>query len=97
MMDLLSAERLLEKRGLSGGERAKVALLWALSSPAKIILLDEPFGFIAEREREPILECFLECAEFYGKWIFLASHEPVGDALKSRFEILDFSKMEILR
>lgn len=97
MMDLLSAERLLEKRGLSGGERAKVALLWALSSPAKIILLDEPFAFIAEREREPILECFLECAEFYGKWIFLASHEPVGDALKSRFEILAFSKMEILR
>lgn len=97
MMNLLSAERLLEKCGLSGGERAKVALLWALSSPAKMVLLDEPFAFIAEREREPILQSFLECAEFYGKWIFLASHEPVGDDLKVRFDVLDFSKTGILR
>lgn len=97
MMNLLSAERLLGKRGLSGGERAKVALLWALSSSAKMILLDEPFAFIAEREREPILRGFLECAKFYGKWTLLASHEPVGDDLKNRFEILDFSKMESLR
>ena len=91
MMRLLSAERLLGKSGLSGGERAKVALLWALASPAKIVLLDEPFAFIAEREREPILKLFLECASFYGKWIFLASHEPLREEWKARFEILDFS------
>ncbi len=96
-MDALSARRLLEKRGLSGGERAKVALLWALSSPAQMLLLDEPFAFIAEREREPVLRCVLECAESYGKWILLASHEPIGGDLKSRFETLDFSSMEILR
>lgn len=97
MMNLLSAERLLGKRGLSGGERAKVALLWALSSPAKMVLLDEPFAFIAERERKPILKCFLECSEFYGKWIFLASHEPIEDDLKKHFDVLDFSGMECLR
>ncbi len=96
-MNSLSAARLLEKRGLSGGERAKVALLWALSSPAQVLLLDEPFAFIAEREREPILRCFLDCAEFYGKWIFLASHEPVDGDLKGRFETLDFSSLEALR
>ena len=91
MMRLVSADRLLEKSGLSGGERAKVALLWALASPAKIVLLDEPFAFVAEREREPILKLFLECAALYGKWIFLTSHEPLREDLKARFEILDFS------
>lgn len=96
-MDLLSARRLLEKRGLSGGERAKVAILWALSSSAQMLLLDEPFAFVAEREREPILRCFLECAEFYGKWVFLASHEPIDGELKNRFDVLDFSSMEAFR
>ena len=87
---MLDGGRLLKKEGLSGGERAKVALLWALVSPSKILLLDEPFAFIALREREPILELFLECSESLGKWVMLATHEPLREDLKGRFEVLEF-------
>ncbi|MCR5029445.1 MAG: ATP-binding cassette domain-containing protein [Fibrobacter sp.] len=91
---LVRGEKLLQKKGLSGGERAKVALLWAIASPAKILLLDEPFAFIAQEERAPILVALLAAAKARGKWVLLATHEPMSNELTERFEILDFLKRE---
>ena len=92
--DLVKGEFLLQKKGLSGGERAKVALLWAVAAPAKIILLDEPFAFIAQEERNPILLALLDAAKACGKWVMLASHEPISKDLAERFEVLDFSTLK---
>ena len=91
---LVRGEKLLQKKGLSGGERAKVALLWAIASPAKILLLDEPFAFVVQEERAPILVALLAAAKARGKWVLLATHEPMSNDLTERFEILDFTKLE---
>ena len=91
---LVRGEKLLQKKGLSGGERAKVALLWAIASPAKILLLDEPFAFVVQEERAPILVALLAAAKSRGKWVLLATHEPMSNDLTERFEILDFTKLE---
>jgi len=94
LLTLVKGEKLLQKTGLSGGERAKVALLWAMVASAKIVLLDEPFAFIAQEEREPILAAFLNAAKSRGKWVMLASHEPISESLAERFEILNFLILE---
>jgi ABC-type bacteriocin/lantibiotic exporter with double-glycine peptidase domain len=85
-MEVSGAGKLLNKTDFSGGEKARVALLWALASPAKILLLDEPFAFIARRDRSLILSAFLECAREQGKWIVMASHEPLEPEQFAFFE-----------
>ncbi len=94
LMHLVKGEKLLQKKGLSGGERAKVALLWALSSPEKILLLDEPFAFIAQEERASILTALLKVAKIRGKWVLLATHEPMSHVFEENFDVLDFSTLE---
>lgn len=89
---LLRGDFLLEKSGLSGGERAKVAMLWAAISEAGILLLDEPFAFIAQAEREAILKAFIDAVEARGKWLVMVSHEPVG-ALAERFETVNLPEI----
>ncbi len=90
LFQIVDGKRLFLQQGLSGGERAKVALLWALSSSSKLIVLDEPFAFVAQKERSQILEAFLRAADSCGKWVLMASHDPLPEFLESRFEILDF-------
>lgn len=89
----VDGDRLFRKSGLSGGERAKVALLWAAASPAKMVLLDEPFAFVAERERSLLLEAFLDAAESRGKWVLLAAHDSLPEGLARRFEELNFESL----
>ena len=62
-MELANVRKLLAKEGLSGGERAKVALTWALASKAAALLLDEPFAAVALADREPLLREFLKAAK----------------------------------
>ncbi|MCK9182148.1 MAG: ABC transporter ATP-binding protein/permease [Fibrobacteraceae bacterium] len=91
-VSLVQGEKLLKKQGLSGGERAKVALVWALASQARIVLLDEPFSFVAREERLPILLAFLDVAESKGKWVMLATHDALDDMALNHFQILNFPK-----
>ncbi len=90
----VDGDRLFCKTGLSGGERAKVALLWAAASPSKMILLDEPFAFVAESERAPLLEAFLAAAACAGKWVLLAVHDSLPERLERRFEVLNFENLK---
>lgn len=89
---LIGGENLLKKQGLSGGEKAKVALLWALASSSRILLLDEPFAFVAQKERENLLLAFLLAAEKYGKWTFLVSHESLSEKLACRFTLVNLEE-----
>ncbi|WP_295099074.1 ABC transporter ATP-binding protein [uncultured Fibrobacter sp.] len=82
-------DRLLEKQGLSGGERSRIALLWALASDSPTVLLDEPMAAIALDDRERILFAFLDTAGALGKWVIMASHDPFSAAVQSRFNVVE--------
>jgi ABC-type transport system involved in cytochrome bd biosynthesis fused ATPase/permease subunit len=85
-------DRLLEKQGLSGGERARIALLWALASDSPTVLLDEPMAAIALDDRERILLAFLDTAAALGKWVIMASHDPFSAAAQSRFNVVEMER-----
>ena len=82
-------DRLLEKQGLSGGERSRIALLWALASDSPTVLLDEPMAAIALDDRERILLAFLDTAGALGKWVIMASHDPFSEAAQARFNVVE--------
>ncbi|WP_290730596.1 ABC transporter ATP-binding protein [Fibrobacter sp. UBA3629] len=82
-------DRLLEKQGLSGGERSRIALLWALASDSPTVLLDEPMAAIALDDRERILLAFLDTAAALGKWVIMASHDPFSATAQSRFNVVE--------
>ena len=87
-MDVARVNRLLHKDALSGGERAKVALTWALASKAAALLLDEPFAAVALAEREPILKTFLEVAKTLDKWVILSSHDALSPETEALFKVM---------
>jgi len=81
---------LVEKQGLSGGERSRVALLWALVSDCETILLDEPFASIALVDREPLLREFLHVASLENKWVVIVSHDVLSPEMESSFNVVNF-------
>ena len=87
-MELANVRKLLAKEGLSGGERAKVALTWALASKAAALLLDEPFAAVALADREPLLREFLKAAKALDKWVLIASHDALSPETESLFNVM---------
>ena len=85
-------DRLLEKQGLSGGERSRIALLWALASDSPTVLLDEPMAAIALDDRERILLAFLDTAAALGKWVIMASHDPFSATAQFRFNVVEMER-----
>ena len=88
-IEAAGTDRLLRKEGLSGGERSRIALLWALASDAPVVLLDEPMAAIALADRENILIKFLDCAARQNKWVIMSSHDPFSTVAESRFNIVE--------
>ena len=88
-IETAGTDRLLRKEGLSGGERSRIALLWALASDAPVVLLDEPMAAIALADRENILLQFLDCAARQNKWVIMSSHDPFSTVAESRFNIVE--------
>ena len=88
-IETAGTDRLLRKEGLSGGERSRIALLWALASDAPVVLLDEPMAAIALADRENILIKFLDCAARQNKWVIMSSHDPFSTVAESRFNIVE--------
>ena len=66
-----------------------MALLWALASPSKVLLLDEPLAGIALNDRAPILEKLLDACEKLGKWLLISSHDRLPETLESKFLLVD--------
>ncbi len=81
--------QIIAKEGMSGGERARVALAWALASDSPMVLLDEPFASVALVDREPLLTAFLDTAELLHKWVVLVSHDVLSKELEQRFSIVE--------
>ncbi len=82
-------DKIIAKKGMSGGERARVALAWALASDSSMILLDEPFASVALVDREPLLTAFIDTAELLHKWVVLVSHDVLSRELEQRFSIVE--------
>lgn len=85
------AKNLLDKTGLSGGERARVALVWALASDSSMLLLDEPFASIALADRETLLAAFLDAAESLGKWVIVVSHDEFSSTMMHRLKLVELT------
>ena len=77
---------LIDKQGLSGGERARVALLWALASDCSTVLLDEPFASVALADREKLLKAYLSAADALGKWTIIVSHDVLSAEVECIFK-----------
>ena len=84
--------QLIEKQGLSGGERARVALLWALASDASTVLLDEPFASVSLENREPLLLAYLSAAKKLDKWTIIVSHDVLSAEVECIFKIECFEQ-----
>ena len=82
-------EQIIAKEGMSGGERARVALAWALASDCPMVLLDEPFASVALVDREPLLTSFLNAAESLDKWVVVVSHDVLSQELLQRFNVVE--------
>ncbi len=82
-------DKIMTKEGMSGGERARVALAWALASDSSMILLDEPFASVALADRELLLTAFLDTAELLHKWVVLVSHDVLSRELEQRFNVVE--------
>lgn len=86
-MQSSGAAPLLQKSGLSGGERARVSLLWALASDSRTILLDEPFASVALADREKLLKSYLDAAHALGKWTIIVSHDVLAPEVECIFNV----------
>lgn len=80
---------LLGRVSLSGGERARVALVWALAADSSMLLLDEPFASVALVDREALLGAFLDAAESLGKWVVVVSHDEFSPSVMQRLKLVE--------
>ncbi len=64
-------------RSLSSGQNRKVQLVRALSSPAPVIALDEPYSHLDEETKGRLTESILSLHR-KGRTIIITSHRPIG-------------------
>ncbi len=75
----------------SGGERKKTLLLRALTSRAKLLLLDEPFNHLDQKSKEAFIEdikLYLETRT--DACVVIVAHEDLSDSFdKNKMKILE--------
>ena len=64
-----------------------MALLWALASDSRTILLDEPFASVALADRENLLKSYLDAAHALGKWTIIVSHDVLSSEVECIFNV----------
>ena len=78
---------------LSGGQQQRVAIARALSSPAPVILADEPTGNLDEDTAHDVTELLVERARSLDKCVIIVSHS--NEVAAAGDVILRFSHGEI--
>jgi molybdate transport system ATP-binding protein len=67
---------------LSGGQRQRVGILRALAAFPKLLLLDEPFSALDDRNRQRMIALIDEVRKREGMSVLIASHEPLEEELE---------------
>ncbi len=65
---------------LSGGQKARVALMRTLLSDPRALLLDEPFSALDTARRDQIRSLVFDCARTRGLPVLLVTHDPADAA-----------------
>ena len=89
LLQRLGIASLLDREGLSAGQRQRLGIAWVFCSGAPILLLDEPLAFVAERERADLLQLMVTQAHEQGRWLALASHYPIPAPLLDSFHVVE--------
>jgi len=77
LISALKIEPLLERKvqGLSGGERQRVALIRALATGNKYLLLDEPFSALHEGLKKELWHLLKDLQKTYNLTLLMVSHD----------------------
>ncbi len=78
LIDIFEVGKILEKpiREISSGQNRKVQLIRALSSPAPVIALDEPFAHLDEPSKYRLKEIIISLTQ-KGRTFVITSHKPL--------------------
>ena len=84
---LFAPHRAPRIRQLSGGQKRRLDVVMALSSPAEIVLLDEPDSGLDASRRHRLLETLHEVAASQNKIIILVSHFAEAEATAEDLDV----------
>lgn len=93
LLRVLGVQDFAFREGLSAGQRQKLGIAWLFCSDAAVLLLDEPFSFVAQQDRVPILAAMFACAEEHGQWFAIASHDPFPAEWEARFTMVRWGEL----
>ena len=92
--ELLERVGLVERKDnfpsqLSGGEKARVALVRALINKPRLILADEPTGNLDEKNSKNLVDLLIKINRDFGQSIILTTHNPDIASIGDRQFILE--------
>ena len=96
--ELLERVGLVERKDnfpsqLSGGEKARVALVRALINKPRLILADEPTGNLDQKNALKLIDLLMEINENYRQSIVLTTHNPEVASIGNQKLILKNGKL----
>ena len=96
--ELLGRVGLVERKDnfpsqLSGGEKARVALVRALINKPRLILADEPTGNLDQKNALKLIDLLMEINENYRQSIVLTTHNPEVASIGNQKLILKNGKL----
>ena len=89
LLKVLGVAEFQGREGLSAGQRQRMGIAWLFCSGARILLLDEPLAFIAQKDRFAVLSAMLDCAEAHQIWFVMANHDSLPSELQERLGLWD--------
>lgn len=88
LRDALEIGKLQGIESLSAGQKQRIGLAMVFSTPAEVIVLDEPFAFIHTRDRDKILSAIVDVARIQNRVLIMTGH----DRMESHFDFLEWKQ-----
>ena len=92
LISSLQLEPFLKRRPqqLSGGQTQKVALAMTMLRQPKLILLDEPFSALDDKQRDLLKNVLIDLFEEYEMTMFIIAHQ-IGDLIQLADQIININ------